>query len=170
MNLLFKTVISIFVDLNHNSFRVLFDKIASVYYIWKKCTYILALEMASPRNQHCASCIGTLSFPICCWAPPPSAPSHLLVDILCPRLRALANWPAAVAAVDRRDRQTDARPLYRPCRAYCAVVISNSVNFVSKQKVSFQLLITTSVHGSVVKLPGFPQNQYQQHGRSAPLE
>jgi len=26
------------------------------------CT--LALEMASPRNQHCANCIGTLSFPI----------------------------------------------------------------------------------------------------------
>jgi len=26
--------------------------------------YIIALEMASPGNQHCASCIGTLSFPI----------------------------------------------------------------------------------------------------------
>ena len=26
--------------------------------------FILALEMASPGNQHCASCIGTLSFPI----------------------------------------------------------------------------------------------------------
>jgi len=25
---------------------------------------ILALEMASPGNQHCANCIGTLSFPI----------------------------------------------------------------------------------------------------------
>jgi len=25
---------------------------------------ILALEMASPENQHCAHCIGTLSFPI----------------------------------------------------------------------------------------------------------
>jgi len=24
----------------------------------------LALEMASPKNQHCDSCIGTLSFPI----------------------------------------------------------------------------------------------------------
>jgi len=26
--------------------------------------YILALEMASPENRHCASCIGTLSFPM----------------------------------------------------------------------------------------------------------
>jgi len=26
--------------------------------------YILALEMASPGNQHCASCIGTLSLPV----------------------------------------------------------------------------------------------------------
>jgi len=25
--------------------------------------YILALEMASPGNQHCANCIGTLSLP-----------------------------------------------------------------------------------------------------------
>jgi len=48
---------------NHNSFRLLFDKIASVAYILfeKKYIYILTLEMASPWNQHC---IGTLSFPI----------------------------------------------------------------------------------------------------------
>jgi len=39
-----------------------FDKIASVYFLSEKYTYILALEMAS--NQHCANCIGTLSFPI----------------------------------------------------------------------------------------------------------
>jgi len=25
--------------------------------------YILALEMASPENQHCANCIGTFRFP-----------------------------------------------------------------------------------------------------------
>jgi len=29
-----------------------------------KYIYILELEMASPGNQHCVSCIGTLSFPI----------------------------------------------------------------------------------------------------------
>jgi len=40
----------------HNSFPVLFDKIVSVYFIWK------TLEMTSPGNRHCASCIGTLSF------------------------------------------------------------------------------------------------------------
>ena len=26
--------------------------------------YILALELVNPGNQHCASCIGTLSFPV----------------------------------------------------------------------------------------------------------
>jgi len=51
---------------NHNSFRVLLDKIASVYFVGKiGPTFIfLALEMASAGNQHCANCIGTLSFPI----------------------------------------------------------------------------------------------------------
>jgi len=34
-----------------------------VFYL-KKYRYILALEMASPGNQHCANCVGTLSFPI----------------------------------------------------------------------------------------------------------
>ena len=29
-----------------------------------KYIYILALEMASPGDEHCASCIGTLSFPV----------------------------------------------------------------------------------------------------------
>ena len=42
---------------------LLFDKVASVYFIWKKYIYILSSEMASPGNQHCANCIGTLSFP-----------------------------------------------------------------------------------------------------------
>ena len=34
------------------------------YILFEKYIYILALEMASPGNQHCANCIGTLSFPI----------------------------------------------------------------------------------------------------------
>ena len=34
------------------------------YILFEKYIYILALEMASPGNRHCASCIGTLSFPI----------------------------------------------------------------------------------------------------------
>jgi len=49
---------------NRNSFRVLFDEIASVHFIWKKYIYILALKMVSPGNQHCVHFIGTLSFPI----------------------------------------------------------------------------------------------------------
>jgi len=32
--------------------------------LFEKCIYISALEMASPMNQHCANCIGTLSFPV----------------------------------------------------------------------------------------------------------
>ena len=48
----------------HNSFRVLLDKIASTYFIWKKYIYILALDMESQGDQHCTSCIGTLSLPI----------------------------------------------------------------------------------------------------------
>ena len=31
---------------------------------FEKCVYILALEIASPGNQHCVNCIGTPSFPI----------------------------------------------------------------------------------------------------------
>jgi len=42
---------------------VLFDKKSSRIFYLDKYIYILALEMASPGNQHCASCIGTLSFP-----------------------------------------------------------------------------------------------------------
>jgi len=48
---------------NHNSFRVLFDKLLP-YILFEKYIYIIALEIAIPENQHCANCIGTLSFPI----------------------------------------------------------------------------------------------------------
>jgi len=69
IRLFFKTAISILVISNHNGFRVLSDKIASVYinrkiYIKNKIKNILALEMANPGKQHCANCIGSLSFPI----------------------------------------------------------------------------------------------------------
>ena len=45
---------------NDNSFRVLFDKTALIYFCQEN---IFALEMASPGNRHGANCIGTLSFP-----------------------------------------------------------------------------------------------------------
>jgi len=64
ISLFLKTAISILLISNHNSFRVLSGKIASVYFICMKYIYILALEIASSGNQHCANCIGTLSFPI----------------------------------------------------------------------------------------------------------
>ena len=41
---------------------MLFDKIASVYFIWKKYVYILALDMTSPWNQHCANSIVSAHF------------------------------------------------------------------------------------------------------------
>jgi len=43
---------------------VLFDKIAYIYILFEQYIDIFALEMASPANQHCANCIGALSFPM----------------------------------------------------------------------------------------------------------
>ena len=51
---------------------------ACVYILWRKhysrqkIIYILALEMASPGNQHCASCIGALSCTILKIMPRPA--------------------------------------------------------------------------------------------------
>jgi len=40
------------------------------YILFEKYIYTLALKMASSGNQHCANCIGALSFPIgCLWTP-----------------------------------------------------------------------------------------------------
>ena len=35
-----------------------------LFILYDKYVYILGLEMASPGSQHCANCIGTLSFPV----------------------------------------------------------------------------------------------------------
>ena len=60
MNLLFQTAINI---IDYNSFWEMFDKTVSVYFIWK--IYIKCWKWpAHARNQHCASSIGTLSFPL----------------------------------------------------------------------------------------------------------
>jgi len=50
---IFLNAISILLISNHNSFRLLFDKIASVYnFLWKTyLDYILPMEMASPGNR-----------------------------------------------------------------------------------------------------------------------
>jgi len=60
---MFKTAISILVISNHNSFRVLLIKLLP-YILFEKYIYILALELASLGNRHCAICIGTLSLPV----------------------------------------------------------------------------------------------------------
>ena len=60
----FLTAISIFAISNRNSFRVLFDKNRFRIFYLENYVYILALEMASPGNRHCANRIGTLSLPI----------------------------------------------------------------------------------------------------------
>jgi len=75
INLFFETAVSSLAISNHSSFSVLFDKIVSVLYIlFEKYIYISALEMASPGNQHCANCIGTLQFPI------QPTPTHQMLD------------------------------------------------------------------------------------------
>jgi len=61
---LFLTANSILVTSNHNSFRVLFDNVASVFYIWKNILIFYHWKWAADGNQHCANCIGALSFPI----------------------------------------------------------------------------------------------------------
>ena len=60
----FLNCISILIISNHKSFHMLFDKIASEFFLCEKYINILAFEMASPGNRHCADCIGALSFPI----------------------------------------------------------------------------------------------------------
>ena len=54
---------SILLISNYNTFRVLFNETASIYFIWKIYVYF-SIENASQGNQHCANCIGTLLFPI----------------------------------------------------------------------------------------------------------
>jgi len=54
------------------------------YILFEKYTYILAMEMASRGNRHCANCIGALSFP--------------MKISLVSRARAAANSPPPVAA------------------------------------------------------------------------
>jgi len=49
INLFLKTAISLLVISNHNSFRVLFDKIASIYFIWKMYLYF-STENGQPRE------------------------------------------------------------------------------------------------------------------------
>jgi len=56
-------LISILLISNHSSFRGCLIKLLP-YILVEKYIYILALEMASPWNAHCANCIGTLSFSI----------------------------------------------------------------------------------------------------------
>ena len=54
---IFLTAICILVISNHNSFRVLFDKIAYVGYVIWKYIYSLALKTASPWTmQYCTNC------------------------------------------------------------------------------------------------------------------
>jgi len=64
--------------------------------------YILALEMASPVNQHCANCIGALSFPMRVRRPA-GQPGGRLTEAGCVD-EAGMSWIAEV-----RRRQVEAR-------------------------------------------------------------
>ena len=60
------TAISILVISNHNSFGCCLTKLLPCI-LFEKCINILASEMASQGNRHCANCVGSmgaLSFPI----------------------------------------------------------------------------------------------------------
>ena len=63
LNLLYKTAISTLVISNITVSECCLMKLFP-YILFEKYTYILVLEMASQGNEHCANCIGTLSFPI----------------------------------------------------------------------------------------------------------
>jgi len=53
--LTFFNAIGILVISKHNSFRVLFDEILLPYILFEKYSDILALQMISQGNQHCAN-------------------------------------------------------------------------------------------------------------------
>jgi len=85
-SLFFSTAISILVISNHNSFRVPFDKIASVYFIWKKCIYILASGTGTVPivSAHFRSYIGLICPSLC----PSSYAAVLYIEI---RMNTLSN-------------------------------------------------------------------------------
>ena len=68
--------------------------------------------MASPENQHCASCIGTHSFPY--YHAPHRGGG---IKPVCDSPVCLSRARSSAAAIDRTDRQTDTRPLYKLCTA-----------------------------------------------------
>jgi len=52
------------------------------YILFEKYIYIFALETASPGNQHCASCIGTLLCPTALLAVVPAANDNVFTALL----------------------------------------------------------------------------------------
>jgi len=93
------------------------------YVLSEKYIYILALEMASRENQHCASCIGTLSFPAGTRLSRPGCTPLLKqsIDVCCSNKSAAASL--LLCAHAGTDRQTDGHRTVtcRPCCAYYAV-------------------------------------------------
>ena len=92
-----------------------------------RCALSAPPPTALSSLTRCCCCYVVLT--ACCMAPrrAPTAVDRYLL----PAGHSAANLPTAVAAVDRRDRQTDgqtdARPLHRPCSAYYAVSVTNTV-------------------------------------------
>jgi len=60
---MFLTVVSIFVISNHNSFRVLFDKLLSYILFEKKIYLYFSIGNGQPRDPALCDCIGTLLSP-----------------------------------------------------------------------------------------------------------
>jgi len=60
---IFKHYNQLFGNFKSQQFKMLFDKIAFIYFIRKKYSNILALEMASQEYGHCANYINAFSLP-----------------------------------------------------------------------------------------------------------
>ena len=90
------------------------QRVFFVLQVWQTIWWITRLCSASSTRLSTWHCPHLLTNAVlrrrCCWAPAPAA--------VPPTRRSAANPPQAAAAVERWDRRTDARPLYRPCSIY----------------------------------------------------
>ena len=147
---------------NHNSFRVRFDKIASVYFIWKYIN-ILALEMAIPGNRYCANCIARsvncaalllYNFPVvsmlkwCKWQPslrPPGSPHPS------------SAWWRGVPS--RLSLTSTAAAATSPCSCFLWHGYTGSLSFsrVGKVFVCFSCLLGFAGVQDRQKVEGFPR-------------
>jgi len=118
---------------NLNSFRVLFDKIASVIILFEQYVNMLVLERASPGNRHCASCIGALSFPMFMTACYPGGQMF--------RGTGGGKWPALAVAAAAATADASGRPA---SSMHLAVAIPTAPTVLSSRRRSLLCVCTSS--------------------------